>query len=100
MTTQHHKTETERLIEDAQKSGLAKQPMSVRSLLITSLIQTAIGTLLMNVFDSPSDLRWLGHLGLTLMILGVAGTLMYSADLMKIERRNKGLDKALPLDKR
>lgn len=100
MTMQHHKTETERLIEDTQLASLVKQPLTVRSILLTSLIQAVIGAVLVNLVEFSGDFRWLARLGLMLMLLGVAGTLMYSADLMKIERRDQNQRKALPHEKR
>lgn len=96
---QHKKTETERLIEGTQKAGLVKQPVTVRSILIASLIQAAIGAILANTVDFSGDFRWVGLLGLILMFLGVAGTLMYSADLMKIDRRNLDQSKKPTRDK-
>lgn len=100
MTMQHQKTETERLIEDTQMASLVKQPLTVRSILLTALIQAVIGAVLVNTVDFNGDFRWLALLGLILMLFGVAGTLMYSADLMKMDRRNRDLSKTQQHDKR
>lgn len=100
MTTRQQQTETEQLIAQARKSGLVQAPLTVRGVLITAVLQAALGTVLFNQADWNGSSRWVAILGLILMVLGVAGTLMYSSDLMKVDRRNRALRKALPHDKR
>lgn len=100
MSTRQQQTETEQLIAQAQKTGLVQAPLTVRGVLITSVLQATLGTVLFNQADWNGSSQWVAILGLILMFLGVAGTLMYSSDLMKVDRRNRALRKALPHDKR
>ena len=83
------KTDTEKTIELTKANGMIKVDLTVKGVLITSVIQTMLGALMVNYTDQSGPFKLLIPFGLMMMCLGIAGTLIYSADLMKVDKRDK-----------
>lgn len=85
------KTDTEEVIEHMnQKFG---ENLTARGVVVASVLQVFVGTLLVNLVDDKGPFFLLVPLGLMMILLGTFGVLMWKGDMVRQGLREKALAK-------